>query len=128
MPLHPRLPVLAATACLGLAGIGCAATLADPVPTDAAPAMGTQATVDGTIASIDTQPWTYDGNAVVMLRTAAGRQVSVQLPARWNLCKAAPVDVASLNVGRRARVVGTVAAENVLVVCERAGHRLVLAD
>lgn len=128
MPLHPRLPVLGATACLALAGIGCAATPADPAPTDPAPATGTQATVDGTIATIDTQPWTYDGNAVVMLRTAAGRQVSVQLPARWNLCKAAPVDVAALAVGRRARAVGSVTGENELVVCERAEHRLVLTD
>jgi hypothetical protein len=125
MPRRPRHLALVATACLALAGVGCAAA---PVPAKTAPMDDGQATVEGTIAAIDTQPWAYDGNAVVLLETAAGRQVSVQLPARWNLCKAAPVDVASLAVGRRARAVGTATAADELVVCERAGHRLVLAD
>lgn len=125
MPRRPRHLALATTVCLALAGISCAAA---PVPATSAPMDDGQATVEGTIAAIDTQPWAYDGNAVVLLETAAGRQVSVQLPARWNLCKAAPVDVASLAVGRRARAVGTVTAEDELVVCERAGHRMVLAE
>lgn len=125
MPRRPRHLALATTVCLALAGVGCAAA---PVPAASAPTEDGQATVEGAIAAIDTRPWAYDGNAVVLLETAAGRQVSVHLPARWNLCKAAPVDVASLAVGRRARAVGTVTAGDVLTVCERAGHRLVLAD
>lgn|SRR5690606_35364355 len=123
MPLPLRHLVLSATACLALATIGCVTTS----PTSAL-AKGSQATVDGTIASIDTQPWTYDGNAVVLLDTAAHGRVAVQLPARWNLCKAGQVDVASLVVGRRAHAVGSVTADGDLVVCERAEHQLVLAD
>jgi hypothetical protein len=123
MSLHPRQLVVGATACLALASVGCAVT-----PAASAPAVGGQATVDGTIASVDTDPWAYDGNAEVILEAEAGRRVSVQLPARWNLCKAGQVDVASLAVGRRARAVGTVTGNDEVVVCERAEHRLVLAD
>lgn len=123
MTLHPRHVVLAATACLALAAAGCATTT--PVP---ALVAGGQATVDGTIASIDTKPWTYDGNAVVLLDTASNGQVSVQLPARWNLCKAGQVDVAALAVGHRAQAVGTVTEGGALVVCERVEHRLGMTD
>lgn len=123
MSLQPRHLFLAVTTCLALATFGCASTQ----PTSAL-SVGSQATVEGTIASIDTQPWTYDGNAVVLLETATQGRVSVQLPARWNLCKAPSVDVASLVVGSRAHAVGTVTADGELVVCERAEHRLVLAD
>ncbi|RZA20504.1 MAG: hypothetical protein EOP93_05650 [Lysobacteraceae bacterium] len=119
---YPRHFVLAASACLVLAAAGCATTPASTL------AVGSQATIDGTIASIDTKPWTYDGNAVVTLETAAHGRVSVQLPARWNLCKAAAVDVAALAVGRRAQAVGTVTGERGLVVCESAEHRLVALD
>ena len=64
------------------------------MPSASALVVGSQATVDGSIASIDTKPWTYDGSAVVLLDTATQGRVAVQLPARWNLCKAPPVEVA----------------------------------
>lgn len=123
MTLHPRHVVLAATTCVALAVAGCATT-----PTASALVAGSQATVDGTIAAIDTKPWTYDGNAVVLLDTATHGRVSVQLPARWNLCKAGQVDVAALVVGRRARAVGTATEDGGVVVCERAEHRLGMID
>ncbi|MEO7917746.1 MAG: hypothetical protein ABIR16_08895, partial [Dokdonella sp.] len=123
MSLHPRHLFPGAIACLALATFGCASTQ----PTTAL-SVGSQATIDGTIESVDTKPWTYDGNAVVLLKTAAHGRVSVQLPARWNLCKAKPVDVASLIAGRRAHAVGTVTSDGELVVCERGEHRLVLSD
>ena len=123
MTLHPRHAVLAATAWLALAATGCATT-----PSASALVAGSQATVDGSIASIDTKPWTYDGNAVVLLDTVAHGRVSVQLPARWNLCKAGQVDVASLVVGKRARAIGTVTDDGAVVVCERAEHRLGMLD
>ena len=122
MSLHPFL-VPCAAASLALAAAGCASA-----PSPAPLVAGSPATVDGTIASIDTQPWTYDGNAVVLLDTAAHGRVSVQLPARWNLCKAPPVELSALAVGRRARAVGTVGADHALVVCERAQDRLVPVD
>ena len=121
MTLQPRLYALCAAAGLALLASACASTNAQPT---SALAEGSQATVDGIIASIDTQPWTYDGNAVVVLESAANGRVSVQLPARWNLCKAAQVDVQSLVVGQRARAIGTVTSDGSLVVCEQSGHRL----
>ena len=122
MTLHPRHAVLAATAWLALAATGCAT-----MPSASALVAGSQATVDGSIASIDTKPWTYDGNAVVLLDTVAHGRVSVQLPARWNLCKAAPVDVQALSVGMRVQAVGTVGGEGEIVVCKEEAHRLVHA-
>lgn len=123
MTLQPRRVVLAATVWLVVSMAGCATT-----PPASPLVAGSQATVEGTIASIDTKPWTYDGNAVVLLDTASHGRVSVQLPARWNLCKAAQVDVASLAVGQRARAVGTVTDDGDVVVCERIEHRLGRTD
>ena len=74
--------------------------------------------------SIDTQPWTYDGHAVVMLDTAQRGRIAVKLPARWNLCKAAAVDIEALQVGEAARVVGALDADGGVVVCEQATHLL----
>lgn len=89
---------------------------------------GGQASIEGTIAAIDTQPWAYDGNAVIQVDTADRGRVAVQLPARWNLCKAAPVDVAALAVGMRVHATGASGAEGELVVCQDAAHRLVPAE
>ena len=100
-------------------------TLAACTTTPAAPAWvpGQQATVEGQVATVDTTPWTYDGSAVITLATPSGN-VDVHLPARWNLCKAAPVDVAAMRVGQRVRAVGSVTEDRDVVVCERAEHRL----
>ena len=106
-----------AALCASLALAGCATT----------PAMsgaGATVSVEGTIASIDTRPWTYDGPALIGIDTADGR-VQVALPARWNLCQAAPVDVEALSVGMRVHATGKRDPEADLVVCEGAAHRLV---
>lgn len=86
------------------------------------------ASIEGTIVSIDTQPWTYDGNAMVVIDTAQGNQIAVQLPARWNLCQAAPVNVEALRVGQRARATGALGPEKELVVCADVAHELVPID
>lgn len=125
MSSHLRHVFLGATVSIALGAAGCATS---KLSTATSLVADSQATVEGSIASIDTAPWSYDGNAVVVLDTAGQGRVAVQLPARWNLCKAAPVDVASLAVGRRVRAVGTVGAEGELVVCERAEHRLAPVD
>src|SRR5690606_19412561 len=72
----------------------------------------------GTVASIDTQPWTYDGNAIVQVDTAGRGRIDVQLPARWNLCQATPVDVDALAIGIQEEEVGAAARERAVVVCE----------
>lgn len=114
LPAFAILAVLTAT--------GCATSPA------ASLVAGGQATIEGSIASIDTQPWTYDGNAVIRIDTDTHGTLAVQLPARWNLCKAGAVDVEALAVGMRVRAVGTVDEEGGLVVCQDATHRLVPVD
>ena len=112
----------AAVLVVALAAAGCASA-----PPTSALTSGSQATLEGVIASIDTKPWTYDGNAIVLVDTATHGQVPVQLPARWNLCQASPVDVQALAVGMRVQVVGSGAGAGTLVVCRDAAHRLVPA-
>lgn len=91
--------------------------------------VGQQATLQGTVVSVDTAPWTYDGNAVVVVSTTDARTVNVQLPARWNLCKARPLgDVQALKPGDRVEVVGTVTEPDRLVVCAEPQHLLRKVD
>lgn len=78
----------------------------------------------GTVRAIDTDPWAYDGNAVVQVDTAGRGRIDVQLPARWNLCQAAPVDVGALAVGMEVDVVGAAAGGGDVVVCGDPSHRL----
>lgn len=103
---------------LGLSG--CAT-----VPAPVALVVGQQATIEGEVVSVNTDPWAYDGNAVVTVSSAAAGTVSVQLPARWNLCKAQPLgDVQALKPRDRVRVVGTVTAPAEVVVCQQPQDQL----
>ena len=120
MSLHLRRALIVAMTTAILATSACATTQVDGAPLT----VGAEVAVDGTILSIDTDPWAYDGNAVVSLQTAANGPMHVQLPARWNLCKAAPVDTAALKVGQEVRAVGTLVATGEITVCEGAEHRL----
>ena len=121
MPSSPRLAGASVVFCIALIAGGCAST------GSASLAPGTQAGITGPIAAIDTRPWTYDGNAVVQVDSDGHGRVAVQLPARWNLCKAAPVDVQALSVGMRVQAIGTVGSEGEIVVCQEEAHRLVPA-
>ncbi|GAB3332017.1 hypothetical protein [Marilutibacter aestuarii] len=103
---------------VALAAASCATA-----PETAAPEGG-RMRVEGTITSIDTQPWAYDGNAIVELDVAGRGAVRVELPARWNLCKAEPVDVQALAVGMRVQAVGESTGEGGVVVCQDAADRL----
>lgn len=87
--------------------------------------VGRQATIEGEVIRVDTDPWAYDGNAVITVSNAGAGTVSVQLPARWNLCKAQPLgDVQALKPGDRVQAIGTVTAPGEMVVCEQPQHRL----
>lgn len=87
--------------------------------------VGQQASLEGEVVNVDTNPWAYDGNAVVTISTIDAGTVSVQLPARWNLCKAQPLgDVQALKPRDRVQVVGTATAPGELVVCAQPEHRL----
>ena len=119
MPQATRITLVPLAACLVVAAVGCATTPA------AQPQAGHASSIEGRIASIDTKPWAYDGNAVIQVDTAERGRVAVQLPARWNLCKAAPVDVEALAVDMRVRVVGAAGGDGEVVVCQDAAHRIV---
>lgn len=112
-----RLAILAAT----LTALSACTT----TPTGGVLVVGQQATIEGDVTSVDATPWTYDGNAVVTVSTTNAGTVSVQLPARWNLCKAQPPgDVQALKPGDRVQAVGTVTAPDELVVCGQPQDRL----
>lgn len=114
----PVTRLFAAVAAL-IALAGCATT-----PADSVLSVGQEATIEGSVVSVDTDPWAYDGNAVVTVSTGAGN-VSVQLPARWNLCKAQPLgDVQALKPRDRVQAIGTVTASGEMVVCGQPEHRL----
>ena len=117
MSSMPRIPFLTLLLLAGL-GAGCASRSSTPA------VAGGLDSIEGTVAAIDTAPWAYDGNAVLQVDTAARGRVAVQLPARWNLCKAPPVDVETLAVGMQVRAVGAADAEGGLVVCADAAHRV----
>jgi hypothetical protein len=129
--LRPRMVLIAAM----LAISACAATPLPTAPLPTAPpaiaspgsalVVGQQATIEGQVVSVDTAPWAYDGNAVVSVSTSRAGTISVQLPARWNLCKAqSPGDVQALKPGERVQAIGTVTAPGTLVVCEQPQHVL----
>lgn len=114
LPVTRLFATLAALAALS----GCATTVKDRA------LSGQEVTIEGKVASVNTDPWAYDGNAVVTVSTDAGT-VSVQLPARWNLCRAQPLDdIQGLRPDDRVQVVGTVTAPGEMVVCAQPQHRL----
>ena len=119
--LPPRVAMIAA-----MLAMSACATAPPPTATAAtALVVGQQATIEGDVVSVDTAPWAYDGNAVVTVSPTGAGTVRVQLPARWNLCKAQPPgDVQALKPGDRVQAIGTVTAPDTLVVCEQPQHTL----
>ncbi|NYZ63259.1 hypothetical protein [Luteimonas deserti] len=118
MPNLATLSAFVTAGLLTLASAGCASGSGSPG------AEGEPGTLQGRIVSIDTDPWMYDGSAVIRIATDTGREVPVELPARWNLCAAPPVDVAALAPGQQVEVVGRVGHAGAVVVCDDATHRL----
>lgn len=104
--------------CLALAAglAGCSST---PGPAATGPVQ-----LEGTITAIDTRPWTYDGHAVVQVDVPGRGTVAVQLPARWHLCRARPVDVAALAVGMHVTAAGEAEADGAVTVCADPAHHL----
>jgi hypothetical protein len=115
------LPLTRLPAAAALIALSACAT----APKSTAFADGQQVTIEGEVVQVDTDPWAYDGNAVVTVSTTDARSVGVQLPARWNLCKAPPPgDVQALKPGDHVQAIGTATAPGELVVCEQPQHRL----
>ncbi len=114
---------LLATRVVVIASAIAASACTTPAP-GTAPMAGQQSTIEGKVVTVDTDPWAYDGNAVVRVATGSSI-VAVQLPARWNLCKAQPLrDVQALKAGDRVQAIGTATAPGELVVCEQPQHLL----
>lgn len=113
-----------ATALLLLLASGCARTPADRVEAPAPLPVGEDTTVVGTVATVDTDPWAYDGNAVLVVTTDAG-DVRVEVPARTNLCAATELGlVTQLAPGEAVEVVGERTEAGAVVPCGRAAHGL----
>jgi hypothetical protein len=124
-PIHAVLPPRVAMIAAMLAMSACATAPPPTASSTTARVVGQQATIEGAVVSVDTAPWAYDGNAVVTVSTTGAGTVRVQLPARWNLCKAQPPgDVQALKPGDRVQAIGTVTAPDTLVVCEQPQHTL----
>ena len=110
---------LAAIAAICLALAACVTTA------PASLVVGQQATIEGEVVRVDTDPWAYDGNAVVTVASVSAGTVNIQLPARWNRCKAERLDdVQGLRPHDRVQAVGTVIATDALMVCEQPQHVL----
>jgi acid phosphatase class B len=124
-PIHAVLPPRVAMIAAMLAMSACATAPPPTASSTTARVVGQQATIEGAVVSVDTAPWAYDGNAVVTVSTTGAGTVRVQLPARWNLCKAQPPgDVQALKPRDRVQAIGTVTAPDTLVVCEQPQHTL----
>jgi hypothetical protein len=112
---------LAIAAGLLLVVSGCAAT------GGATPAlvMDQRVVIDGEVASVDLTPMAYDGDALVVVTSAAHGTVTVHLPARRNLCKAQGFDLLpELKPGDRVRVEGPVTGAADVTLCQDAADRL----
>jgi hypothetical protein len=79
--------------------------------------QGTTATVSGTVTDVDTSPWAFDGNAIVMIETDQGDSVEIQIPARINLCPAQSAIATNLAVGEMVEVSGNM-FEGAIVPCQ----------
>lgn len=80
--------------------------------------------VEGTVVRVDMDPWAYDGNAVLELATDDGA-VTVEVPARTNLCQASGLGlVGELAAGDRVRVRGAEQSSGVVVPCVSDQHAL----
>ena len=78
-------------------------------------------TVSGEVVSVDLGPMAADGNAVLVLRTAAGER-RVEIPARTNLCRADGLDIAlEARPGERLTVTGREVG-GAVVPCADPGH------
>ena len=92
-----------------------------PLP-EPPPETDDERAVEGAVTAVDFDPMSYDGDGIVTLRTDAGAEVVVRLPARYGLCDAAFDDWAGLAVGDRIAVRGAVEAEGAVRPCASAAH------
>jgi len=109
----------AAAYLLGMAGCAATGSAAGPMVVDQ------RAVVEGEVASVDLSPMAYDGDALIVVRSATQGDITVHLPARRNLCKAQGLDLMDeLKPGERVRVEGVATGSGEIRLCQDAADRL----
>lgn len=104
---------------LGLSGCAATGSVVGPM------ALDQRVVIEGEVASVDLSPMAYDGDALVVVTSAAHGAVTVHLPARRNLCKAQGFDLLTeLKPGDRVRVEGAVTGAADVTLCQDAADRL----
>lgn len=103
------------------------AACASPEPVEPpGPVPGTTVSLSGEVTSVDLEPMTYDGDAIIVLATDDG-PTTVRIPARMNLCQATGIDrVGSLQPGDVIEVRGESADDGSVTPCASSEHRLVV--
>ena len=81
-------------------------------------------TVAGEVVAVDLDPWAYDGNATLDVRTEAGETVRVSVPARVNLCPATFGSLSEIRPGDRVEVRGERSADGRVTPCAQPDHYL----
>lgn len=120
--MHRRAAILSVALLAALALLGGCRSAGGERPSLA---TGSEVDIEGRLESVDTSPWAYDGNARLVVDTVAHGDIAVELPARWNLCRAASFgDIGRFAVGMRVRAVGRVTAPATVTVCASPSHRL----
>ena len=77
--------------------------------------------VRGEVVSVDATPLTYDGDALVVVRTDAGER-TVRVPARLNLCEAEIADLSTLVLGVRVEARGETNTDGDVTPCTSSEH------
>ena len=85
-------------------------------------ASGGPGAVEGTVVSVDLSPWAVDGDGRLVVATGDG-DVTVRVPARADLCRAAGLDaVGEVAPGDRVEVRGERAGGGDVTPCQSADH------
>lgn len=119
LPIHTAIARVLPFALLLLSGC------TTPGPASAVAPVGSEIAFEGRLTHIDTTPWAYDGNARLLVESESHGRLAVELPARWNLCRAQPFgDIGRYAAGDRVRVTGTVTDVGTVTVCAQPTHSL----
>lgn len=80
----------------------------------------------GSVTAVDLEPMTYDGPGRIVITTTEGKNLTIEVPARMNLCAAKDTidDVSQIAVNDTIEVTGDLTAEGVVVPCESMEHYL----
>lgn len=80
----------------------------------------------GSVTAVDLEPMTYDGPGRILITTTDGKNLTIEVPARMNLCAAKDSidDVSQIAVNDTIEVTGDLTAEGVVVPCESMEHYL----